>query len=125
MDYRFILVACIFIVFDVVTGVLQALINGTFESKIMRKGGLHKICLLTTLAFGVALDYSQTLVELGFEFPCLKAIAGYITFMEILSCIENLNLAFPNLLPQSLVKILNHAAQENGVDTDGDNEEEE
>ena len=124
MDYRYILVTAIFIVFDVVTGVLQAMINGTFESKKMREGGLHKLTLLTVLAFGVALDYSQTLVELGFDFPCLKAIAGYITFMEILSCIENINLAFPNMLPKSLINILNHAAEENGVETDEDNEEE-
>ena len=123
MDYRFILVACIFICFDVVTGVLQAMINGTFESAKMRKGGLHKLCLLVTMAFGVALDYSQTLVELGFEFPCLKVIAGYITFMEILSCVENINLAFPNTLPKSLVNILNHAAEENGVETDEDLDE--
>lgn len=123
MDHRFILVTCIFIVFDVATGVLQALINGTFSSKKMRQGGLHKLALLVTLAFGVALDYSQTLVNLGFDFPCLKTIAGYITFMEILSCIENLNLAFPNLLPKSLVKVLNHAAKENGVEEDGEEEE--
>lgn len=124
MDYRFILVACIFIVFDVVTGVLQAFINGTFDSKKMRIGGLHKICLLVTMAFGVALDYTQMIVELGFEFPCLKSIAGYITFMEILSCIENLNLAFPNLLPKSLVSVLNHAAEENGVGSDEDHDQE-
>lgn len=123
MDYRFILVSCIFIVFDVVTGVLQAFINGTFDSKKMRTGGLHKICLLVVLAFGVSLDYSQTLVELGFEFPCLKSIAGYITFMEILSCIENVNLAFPNMLPKSLVNILNHAAKDAGVDEDDKEEE--
>ena len=124
MDYNFIAVTCIFIVFDVITGVLQAFINGTFDSKKMRTGGLHKISLLVTLAFGVALDFSQTLADLGFNFPCLRAIAGYITFMEILSCIENINLGFPNLLPKSLVKILNHAAQENGVETNEDNEEE-
>lgn len=123
MDYRFILVACIFIIFDIVTGVLQALINGTFESKKMRRGGVHKIMLLVVLAFGVALDYSQTLVELGFEFPCLKAIAGYITLMEIMSCIENINLAFPNALPKSLVNALGHAAEENGVETDDKEEE--
>ena len=123
MDYKFIAVACIFIVFDVVTGVLQAFINGTFDSKKMRQGGLHKLCLLVTMAFGVALDYSQMLVELGFEFPCLKTIAGYITFMEILSCIENINLGFPNLLPKSLVSILNHAAKENGVEEDDQEEE--
>lgn len=123
MDYRFILVACIFIIFDIVTGVLQALINGTFESKKMRRGGFHKIMLLVVLAFGVALDYSQTLVELGFEFPCLKAIAGYITLMEIMSSVENINLAFPNALPKSLVNVLGHAAEENGVEKDDKKEE--
>ena len=123
MDYRFILVACIFIIFDIVTGVLQALINGTFESKKMRRGGVHKIMLLVVLAFGVALDYSQTLVELGFEFPCLKAIAGYITLMEIMSSVENINLAFPNALPKSLVNVLGHAAEENGVEKDDKKEE--
>ena len=123
MNYKFILVACIFIVFDITTGVLQALINGTFESKKMRRGGLHKIALLVVLAFGVALDYSQTLVELGFEFPCLKAIAGYITLMEIMSSVENINLAFPNALPKSLVNVLGHAAQENGVEEDAEKEE--
>ena len=125
MDYRYILVSFIFICFDVVTGVLQAMINGTFESKKMRQGGMHKLTLLTVLAFGVALDYSQTLVELGFEVPCLKSIALYITLMEIMSVIENINLAFPNMLPKKLIDILNHAAQENGVDVDGNQEEEQ
>ena len=121
MDYKYIIVALIFITFDIATGVLQALINGTFESHKMRKGGFRKLCLLVVLAFGVALDYSQTLVELGFAFPCLKAIATYITFMEIMSIIENLNLAFPGSLPKSLISVLGHAAEENGVkeeDTD-------
>lgn len=124
MDYNFIAVTCIFIVFDVITGVLQAFINGTFKSKIMRQGGLHKIALLVTMAFGVALDYSQTLVELGFTFPCLKTIAGYISLMEIMSVIENINLAFPNALPKSLINMLGHAAKENGVDLEDDKEKE-
>ena len=123
LEYNFIAVTCIFICFDIVTGVLQALINGTFKSKKMRQGGLHKIALLVTLAFGVALDYSQTLVELGFTFPCLKTIAGYISLMEIMSIIENINLAFPNALPKSLIKMLGHAAQENGVNVEDDKEE--
>ena len=124
MDYNFIAVTCIFICFDVVTGVLQAFINGTFKSKLMRQGGLHKIALLVTIAFGVALDYSQTLVELGFPFPCLKTICGYISLMEIMSIIENINLAFPNALPKSLINMLGHAAKENGVDIEDDKKEE-
>ena len=124
MDYNFIAVTCIFICFDVVTGVLQAFINGTFKSKIMRQGVLHKIALLVTIAFGVALDFSQTMVELGFTFPCLKTICGYISLMEIMSIIENINLAFPNALPKSLIKMLGHAAKENGVDIEDDKKEE-
>lgn len=122
MDYKYIIVALIFIAFDIATGVLQALINGRFESHKMRKGGFRKLCLLVVLAFGVALDYSQTLVELGFNFPCLKAIAIYITFMEIMSIIENINSAFPNALPKALVDVLGHAAKESGVDKDGNGE---
>lgn len=116
MDYKYIIVALIFIVFDVVTGVLQALINGAFKSHIMRKGGYRKLCLIVCIAFGVALDYSQTLVDLGFQFPCLQMICGYITFMEIMSIIENINLAFPHALPKSLINVLGHAAEENGVE---------
>lgn len=119
MAYKYIVVALIFIVFDIATGVLQALINGTFQSHKMRKGGFRKLCLLIVIAFGVALDYSQTLVELGFQFPCLKAIATYITFMEIMSIVENINSAFPNALPKALVDALGHAAKENGVEEDG------
>ena len=123
MDYKYIIVTLIFITFDVITGVLQALINGTFKSHIMRKGGYRKLCLLIVIAFGVALDYSQTLVDLGFTFPCLKMIAGYITFMEIMSIVENLNLAFPGSLPKALIDVLGHAAEESGVEKKEDEEE--
>ena len=75
MDYRYIIVALIFIVFDVVTGVLQALINGTFKSHIMRKGGFRKLCLLVVIAFGVALDYSQTVVV-----SCPQTVAYAVPF---------------------------------------------
>lgn len=125
MNYEYIIVTLIFIVFDVLTGVLQALINSTFQSRVMRKGGLHKLALMIVLAFGVALDYSQTLVDLGFEFPCLKAIAAYISLMEIMSIVENINLAFPNALPKSLVNVLNHAAESNGVEAEDEDITEE
>lgn len=124
MDYKYIVVTLMFIVFDIITGVLQALINGTFESRIMRQGGLRKLGLLAVIAFGVCLDYSQTLVDLGFEIPCLTWICGYISLMEIMSVIENINLAFPNALPKGLTKMLNDVAHEKGVNTDEDGEEE-
>lgn len=124
MNYNYILVTIIFIIFDIITGVLQALITGTFESHIMRKGGLRKLCLLVVIAFGVVLDFSQTLVDLGFDFPCLSWICAYISLMEIMSIIENINLAFPHALPKGLTKMLNDVAHDKGVETDEDTEEE-
>ena len=124
MDYKYIVVTLMFIGFDILTGVLQALINGTFESKKMRQGGLRKLGLMAVIAFGVALDYSQTLVDLGFDIPCLTWICGYISLMEITSVIENINLAFPNALPKGLTKMLNDVAHEKGVEDDEDHDQE-
>lgn len=118
MNYNYIIVALIFIVLDILSGVLQSLINGTFESKKMRIGGLHKLLLIFVIGFGIALDFSQKLADLGFNFPCLTVICLYITAMEIMSIIENINLAFPNALPKSLVRTLKGVAKENGINTD-------
>lgn len=125
MNYNYILVTIIFIILDIVSGVLQAMINHTFQSHKMREGGIRKLYLLVVIIFGVALDYSQTLVELGFNFPCLSVICAYITLMEIMSIVENINLGFPNALPKSLTKILYQAAHDQGIgEEDEDNEEE-
>ncbi len=124
MNHNYILVTLIFILFDIITGVMQALITGTFESRKMRKGGLRKLCLLVVIGFGVVLDYSQTLVDLGFNVPCQSWICAYISLMEIMSIVENINLAFPNALPKGLTKMLNDVAREKGVETNEDGEEE-
>lgn len=124
MNYNYILVTLVFILFDIITGVLQALINGTFESHKMREGGLRKLYLIVVIAFGVVLDYSQDMVDLGFNFPCLSWICTYISLMEIMSIIENINLAFPNALPKGLIKMLHDAAREKGVEDNEDTEEE-
>lgn len=123
MNYNYILVTIIFIILDIVSGVLQAMINHTFQSHKMREGGIRKLYLLVVIIFGVALDYSQTLIDLGFNLPCLSMICVYISLMEIMSIIENINLGFPNALPKSLTKILYDAAHEQGVE-DEDNKEE-
>lgn len=122
MDYKFIIVASIFIGFDIVSGVLSALITGTFKSSTMRVGGMHKLFLLVVIAFGYALDYAQILVDMGFSIPCLSSICLYITFMEICSIFENIEKGFPGALPRKLVNTLNQVAKENGVN-DGEQED--
>ncbi len=123
MNYNYILVTIIFIILDIVSGVLQAMINHTFQSHKMREGGMRKLYLLVVIIFGLALDYSQTLIDLGFNLPCLSMICVYISLMEIMSIIENINLGFPNALPKSLTKILSDTAHQQGVDDEDHKEE--
>lgn len=113
------IVACLFIVFDIVTGVLSAFITGTFKSSVMRKGGLRKLFLVVVIGFGILLDYAQHVAELGFEVPACHTICIYIILMEVMSCIENFNKAVPGALPKSLTKLLYSAADSAGVDHTG------
>ena len=124
INTKFIIVAFIFILCDIFTGVVSAFVTGTFKSQIMRKGGMHKLLLVTVIAFGVVLDIAQYMVDLGFNIPATTAICGYITLMEIMSCIENINRGFPNALPKALIKTLSHAADEIGANGEKENKEE-
>lgn len=123
IDYKFIAVAVMFIVFDILTGVVGACIRGEFKSNAMRKGGMHKLFLIVVIAFGVSLDIAQQLVDLGFSIPCCTAICSYIALMEILSVVENIHLTFPDALPKSLTNILYQTAKEKGIEDKKEDDE--
>lgn len=95
------------IIFDILSGLLSAMIKGTFESHIMREGGLHKLMLLLAISFGIFLDYSLKVVDIGVNVPVGRFICIYIIIMEICSIIENINKGFPNLIPAPILKIFN------------------
>lgn len=77
-----ILMAC-----DIVSGYIQAIINHTIDSSIMRKGLCHKILLILIIFVGVIIQYA-------FNFPAISvAICLLITIMEISSILENIKKA--------------------------------
>lgn len=72
---------------DFITGYIQAVINHDVQSKKMRVGLLHKtlIFLVILLAFIIHLAFDLKYVS---TFVCI-----YVTFMEIISILENLKKA--------------------------------
>lgn len=116
VNYNFIVAALLLIVFDILTGVLAAMITGTFKSSKMREGGKRKLFLTVVVIFGVVLDYVQHIAELGINVPACTLICGYISLMEIMSIIENINKAYPNALPKKLIAVLQSGAEQAGVD---------
>ena len=92
-----------FMVFDIITGLLQALANKTYASSKMRVGLWHKISFVLIIALAFGLEFAQGYIDLGFTVP----LCAYVCMNEIGSIIENLALLNPKLVPEKLRSLLN------------------
>lgn len=91
-----------FIVLDMITGLLKAMLKKEYTSTIMREGLFHKCGSIICIAFGVLVDYAQTLIDLGVTVPVTNALCAYIIIMEIGSIIENVGIINPEIVPENL-----------------------
>lgn len=90
----------IFILVDIISGYVQALINKNVDSKIMREGLLHKFLLTLVIILGYVIQFA---FNLGFV---AQTITIYICIMELTSILENLQKAGVDL--KALGNILNN-----------------
>lgn len=91
-----------FIVLDLVTGIVKALMEKNFNSSTMRMGLFHKCGSVLCILFGELVDYTQQFFDLGVGIPVLETICVYIILMEIGSIIENLCKINPDILPNKI-----------------------
>lgn len=97
MNVTPLIIALIFIAFDVLTGWLKALVTATTNSSIMRTGLMRKLGELIAVIFGYVCQYSLPLIGLQINVPFAGAITTYIVLMETASVIENICAINPNL----------------------------
>lgn len=88
-------IVLIFISFDILFGLLQALTNQSFKSSVMRQGLFHKLGEILCYLFGVVCDATLPLVDILVPFSLAGAITIYIVVMEIGSILENLSKVSP------------------------------
>lgn len=79
-----ILTPVIFSLFDIITGVIQAIINHDLDSSKMRSGLLHKLLILIVIIMSFMIDITFSLNFVS-KFVCI-----YVIFMECTSILENL-----------------------------------
>ena len=72
---------------DILTGYIQAVINKTVDSKIMREGLLHKCLLIVAILIGYVIEYAFGIKAVA------QVITVYICVMEVMSIAENLKKA--------------------------------
>lgn len=94
-------------VLDVLFGLVNALMSGTFSSAKMREGIKHKSASLGFVLVGIVAD--GTIVgglDIGLDAPVLVTICVYICIMEILSLLETFVALNPELESSPLFKLL-------------------
>lgn len=77
----------IFSISDIITGYIQALINKNVDSQKMRVGLLHKVLILIIIVLSFTIQFAFNIKYVA-SFVCI-----YVTFMEIVSILENLKKA--------------------------------
>lgn len=83
---------------DIVTGCIKALVKCTYQSAVMRRGGLNKLGEITVMLTVIGLEIGMEQLGRYYDCPELAGIAGavtavsvflYIVVMELVSILEN------------------------------------
>lgn len=98
-------ITCIFILFDIVTGIAGGIKEHALNSKALREGLWHKSGFIGLIILAYILQVSSLYVDLGFEIPSITVICVYIILTECISIFENLCVLNPELVKSPLGKV--------------------
>lgn len=97
MPVHLIIVTMVFIVVDVLVGLVKALATKTYKSRCMSQGLYHKVGEILIIAFGMLCEYSFPIIGLNVELPIVSTICVYIVTMETGSVLENIAAISPTV----------------------------
>lgn len=104
-----IIITCIFIVFDILTGIAGGIKEKTLNSTALREGLWHKSGFIGLILMAYILEVASLYIDLGFEIPSIAVICVYIIIVECVSAIENLCILNPEIANSPLGQIFKHA----------------
>lgn len=97
LNVTMLIVVLIFIVLDMIIGIVKAFATGTYKSLKMREGLWHKLGEMLCVGFGVLCEMSFPYVGITVSIPIVTTICIYIVLMETGSIVENLAMISPNI----------------------------
>lgn len=105
----------IFMVADIITGFMQAIINKDVDSQKMREGIMRKGLLILVIILSFVAQYAFNIPQVS------KVVCLYIIFMEVISILENVKKAGIDL--GKLGELLKIKSDNTEVDVNIKNEE--
>jgi toxin secretion/phage lysis holin len=122
------IIMIIAMVFDVITGILASINDGTgLSSEKSKKGLVKKFAFIFMFGFGIVLDYffpyvlSLIAIELPFNSPLGMIIATYIVLTESISICENFYRIDKDSFPSWIAKMLSLAKEDINLGNNEDN----
>ena len=100
-----IIIAIVFHVVDLVTGLVGAVRNRNVSSSKMRDGLFKKAGFIFCYVVAFLIDTEGPLIGLNLSVAVLPIIVLYAVTTEIVSIIENISKINPDLLPDKLLKL--------------------
>lgn len=97
MNVKIIIVVLVFILVDVIVGLIKALSQGKYKSALMREGLYHKLGEILAVGFGILCEELFPLAGITIGVPIITSICVYIILMETGSIVENLSALSPQL----------------------------
>lgn len=95
-------IAGVFMLLDMVTGLVMAFKSKTFTSSIMREGLFHKAGSVLLLVLAGLVDFAVKYMDLGVSVALSPVFCCVICLMEIGSIIENICRINPKILPEKI-----------------------
>ena len=100
-----IIMACVMMLADIITGFTGAVVRHDIRSTKMREGIGHKIMILVLIAVAYVLGVGLGHVSgIRAEIPSTEIVCWYVVVMEIASILENISKAWPEFSGTSLFK---------------------
>lgn len=107
INVKLIQVTLLFMLFDVLTGTLAAIMHKELSSTVARQGLWHKCSFILLIAFGILLEFAQAAVpEVGLNVPTCTAICTFIIVcVELPSVVENIAKALPDDIAAQIIEL--------------------
>lgn len=105
-------VMSVFILLDIITGVIGAAKSGRIDSTKMRDGLFHKSAFYLAFATAAALEVAASVMDLGITVPAVAAVAVYIVATEVVSILENICIINPELKNNDFLKLFGRNVDE-------------
>lgn len=121
MNVTMLIIVLIFIVLDMIVGVIKSLASGTYKSLKMREGLWHKLGEIMCVAFGVLCEMAFPYVGITVSIPIVTTICVYIVLMETGSIVENLAAISPNI-QKVLGKVFSQYKQDESAEDEQEGE---